>query len=1052
MTALRLAALAASSLLIISAHATGEDAVALRTYDAVGGQMVVHVPKSARPTQVITVIPDGVQVQYGAGEVRLLPNGDFFLQQAVEVFERSAMNDAVLRIDEAGNLALVSASTATVLYTIQGVDVDVEINHRRAVLRMSGRMHALADDSTQRGVVGELTLSSELELNALHLIEDGVMTATTVPPLRQAQGNTSSGPDVIVGSLPLVAQFGRTGAVGAGMVGLAVSTTSCNKGNASLHWFPLPNTDHPLIAMNLYRMDVVDGVQRFEQIGWSWLKHGFTALQQNTCDFGCVSSGSGVLLGPGCSDPYSASLNGTQCGLGSRAVVNPYTGAIPEGSMLDGGPCQGQNYPSRDHRNHTHGNTTIAHRLQVFDVDLDPTLNPQARYFAEGQYISAHEFNDALSFDNQNMHNNVSHREVAITNFTAEGVFTFGNIGTTDREEPAADKWSGAIKRLIEPEPGVDGQAFLYYEVTPLDAGQWHYEYALYNMNLDRSIGLFSVPLGAGVDPVMTGFHAPRNHDDIGVDASEEFSNDPWDVTIDTSITWSTASFDEDPQANAVRFGTLYNFRFIAKSPPHNVQALVGFFKDGSSIEVPTVGPSPIKPSVCGDGITEQKEECDPPDGVSCDEDCTWICGDGIVQDGEQCDPPDGENCGPECQWICGDGLLQDGEECDPPNGIDCGDDCQRIPFCGNEFVDKGEDCDPPDGVTCDESCLRIPVCGDGIQDDDAGEQCDDGNTAPGDGCDENCQNEFNDDCVNAWRIQEGTLFFSTSGATTDGPAHPECEQSSDGGQTFNDIWYVYSPECSGQLVVSTCDSALYNTDLVLYEGTDCDNLEKLACNDNAILCGVTSALAADVVAGRDYLIRVGGWNIGDSGVGEVSLVNDGIPCTIVNIVDSFPPADAIDARQPSAIDGGNPIGWTTIELTFDGEASSVIAADFDVLIDPPKAGQPAVADIQTNGDIVRVILDSPIPAGAWTTLWHSPSATGVRIGSLPGDVNGNGVSNPQDILALVDHLNGVSNLPEYSTDLNRSNLTEAGDILRLVDVLNGAGAFDTWNGRSLPD
>lgn len=64
---------------------------------------------------------------------------------------------------------------------------------------------------------------------------------------------------------------------------------------------------------------------------------------------------------------------------------------------------------------------------------------------------------------------------------------------------------------------------------------------------------------------------------------------------------------------------------------------------------------------------------------------------------------------------------------------------------CGNEQVEPPfEECDdgntaPGDG--CDANCqIEEPICGDGIT--QAGEQCDDGNTTPGDGCDEQCQTE----------------------------------------------------------------------------------------------------------------------------------------------------------------------------------------------------------------------------------------------------------------------------------------------------------------------
>ena len=50
------------------------------------------------------------------------------------------------------------------------------------------------------------------------------------------------------------------------------------------------------------------------------------------------------------------------------------------------------------------------------------------------------------------------------------------------------------------------------YKVTNPTTGVWHYEYALYNQNLDRSIQSFSVPLGPGVNISNIGFHAPIQH------------------------------------------------------------------------------------------------------------------------------------------------------------------------------------------------------------------------------------------------------------------------------------------------------------------------------------------------------------------------------------------------------------------------------------------------------------------------------------------------------------------------------------------------------------
>ena len=62
---------------------------------------------------------------------------------------------------------------------------------------------------------------------------------------------------------------------------------------------------------------------------------------------------------------------------------------------------------------------------------------------------------------------------------------------------------------------------------------------------------------------------------------------------------------------------------------------------------------------------------------------------------------------------------------------------------CGNGVVEAGEQCDdgnivPGDG--CNAACQTEPRCGNGVV--EAGEQCDDGNVVAGDGCSAACQNE----------------------------------------------------------------------------------------------------------------------------------------------------------------------------------------------------------------------------------------------------------------------------------------------------------------------
>ncbi len=65
---------------------------------------------------------------------------------------------------------------------------------------------------------------------------------------------------------------------------------------------------------------------------------------------------------------------------------------------------------------------------------------------------------------------------------------------------------------------------------------------------------------------------------------------------------------------------------------------------------------------------------------------------------------------------VCGNGIVGAGEQCDPPNGTTCNAACQIVTppsVCGNKVVEAGESCDPPNGTTCDPHCQIIasPLC-----------------------------------------------------------------------------------------------------------------------------------------------------------------------------------------------------------------------------------------------------------------------------------------------------------------------------------------------------
>lgn len=130
----------------------------------------------------------------------------------------------------------------------------------------------------------------------------------------------------------------------------------------------------------------------------------------------------------------------------------------------------------------------------------------------------------------------------------------------------------------------------------------------------------------------------------------------------------------------------------------------------------------------CGDAIISADESCD--DGNDLTEECPYGVSSCVV-------------CASDCQerqgetHLCSDGELDPGEQCD--HGAE-----PRVECDYGEFA-----CE-----VCSVDCLLTPgvvrLCGDGAVNTAYGEECDDGNEEPGDGCEADCT------------ITPGLAFFST--------------------------------------------------------------------------------------------------------------------------------------------------------------------------------------------------------------------------------------------------------------------------------------------------
>ena len=493
---------------------------------------------------------------------------------------------------ESAEIVVRDAKTGFVFFNVEGHLFDYN-SAERVLSAQMGRLLISKEFAAELGrpsdagvVVGQISIRATMRPIEITQIVDGEAKSDVLPAVNSPENGTVPGPDVIVGDLSGLAQFGNSNGT---QVGLAVGSDSCNFGTVDLNWFANPANDHPVIPQNLYRMSGgATNDERFEQIGQSHVKHAFTALTNNICNLGCNGVG-GTRLGSGCSDPYVASLNAGP-NLGSRAWINPFTGAYPRNDSA----TPNNSHPTSGAGAHVHNGTS--HRILTEISDLNTSLNSGAAYYAEAQYVTPHEYAWCQANPGQcNMNNNVSYRRYSVSGTGSP--FSFSPVGSTVRTKAAIGAWTGATLVEIKPDPANDGIGMIGYKVTNPSPGVWHYEYAIYNQNLDRAIQSFGVPVGAGVTLSNIGFHAPPQHpgwSGDGTVGNTGYSSAPWTQTQGGgAMTWSSETFAQNQNANAIRWGTLYNFRFDSNRPPQTTNATIGFYKTGAPITVQIQGPSP---------------------------------------------------------------------------------------------------------------------------------------------------------------------------------------------------------------------------------------------------------------------------------------------------------------------------------------------------------------------------------------------------------------------------------------------------------------------------
>ncbi len=369
--------------------------------------------------------------------------------------------------------------------------------------------------------------------------------------LAACTGTAVATPDVICGSLDGVNNYGITNGIRAYSVG----TTACNIGTSNADWID-NSPNHPVIGVTIWKYD--NETERLTQLGLSHLKHSFASLQGSVCQ-PCQGGGTFQALGPGCSDPYGAGLNGTQGDLGPRSEVNPFTAQYVY-------PYTGINQSGNN----------IFKRIKVQQSDITDST---ATFYCEGVYTNKDDFANGTNF------NNASYKRMTIN----QNTFNASTTGQTFREIPAIYAWQTHNNDVVINEaewPG-EGRMIVASKATDLGNGTWRYDYGLYNQNSDIAASGFSVPVST----------ATSNHGFNDVDYYDVVDGnilpDDWTATEGgSSISWGTQTFDDTQWANAVRWGTMYNFWFETDSPPTMGDTTISSFKGDQTLVIQGLVPT----------------------------------------------------------------------------------------------------------------------------------------------------------------------------------------------------------------------------------------------------------------------------------------------------------------------------------------------------------------------------------------------------------------------------------------------------------------------------